>query len=765
MKKLTKTLLALAAAATMALSAQSAFAQVYFNETFEDDNSYNDTIAMARGGGALWSTVENPDGEGKVLSMDLTANGGLVNATITDALLKDSAAITAGRVTFSADVYIPETLGNEDVVKLTANHTDGSAAAAVIIANSGTSNGNTAYFTNYPVGEWFTIEWDIDYSEKSGVVNAIIDGEAYTIKNAFNASVSKGLTGFRLTGERKAGAELKVYFDNVKYYDNPKPLAPMTETVWFNIDPEVTGVNSFAAGLVAQGGASGGSTTTDGYCEATGTKALYVNAPGVYHLDNCRTDANPYQHFANRTSGIQYIDYKMYIHEDGISEGGAINIQIRHTGKAVRAAVKLVAPDSTTATSTALNAAVAKAIYNEEFTVRFIWNYVSRCAAAYIIREDGTWNYVGYMAINENDNYKADGFRITNEKCKYYITGIKYYDAANMPNMINFDDGAYTAGGKIDAAGMLVQTITGSNGTYLGIAVDNAPGEGAGKAVKMTSKASTNADADAAVKFESYFLAMNAGEDIVTASIDLYFPEALKDTEILTYQPLTSGNGKIPGKNTGLASGEKWEGIIGDQCILQGEYVGVANSELTEKYPVGEWFTLTIVYDSVLKEKTEYMIKADGTVVEIAKSKLIDDNLESLKNYGVKAHRVHLARKAGTEVAAEKSFYIDNMKISSLNISDSSLEYDRREECWSGIVNYEANGDVLMPTNIIMAAYNSDGDYVGCTILENDTFYDGLNSYMADIPVDEEGEIADVKMMFIDSVNGLKPYLPVAIAE
>ena len=36
---------------------------------------------------------------------------------------------------------------------------------------------------------------------------------------------------------------------------------------------------------------------------------------------------------------------------------------------------------------------------------------------------------------------------------------------------------------------------------------------------------------------------------------------------------------------------------------------------------------------------------------------------------------------------------------------------------------------------------------------------------MADIPVDDEGKIADVKMMYIDSMNSFKPLLPVAIAE
>ena len=764
MNKLTKALLALGAAATMAVSAHSVLAETYVNETFETAGAYKNTMSVTRGGNAVWREVENPNGSGKVLEYDLTANGGIVNGDLVNSLLKDGAAITKGRVSLSTDIYIPKTLTNDDNITITANKGDGSGATAVIIANAGTTNGAKAAFTNYPVGEWFTVKWTIDYDKKCGTVNVITKDGEYTVMNSYRASVATGgLNHFRIGGACASSEAIKVYFDNVKFYDDPVELCPTTEKVWFNANPEATGVGTMAAGLVAKGGASGGSNVTDDYCEAVGKKALYVNAPGVYHLDNCITSTVPYQHFTSRTSGIQYLDFDMYIPADGFTAASAANFQVRNFGKAVRGAVKLTAADSAEAVSTALHpGAVARAVIGEEFTLRFVWNYASRLATAFIVKKDGSRHYVGQMAINETDTFKVDGFRITNSGCKYYITGIKYYDGANMPNLIDFESGAYTNDGLITMEGMIVPTVTGTNGSHWSMVTDTVPGSD-NMAIKVTSKAGSNPDADAAVKFESYLLAMNPGNDVVTASIDLFMPEALAETEIITYQPLTSNAGKIPGMASGLASGEKWEQIVGNPVLLKGEYIGVgADGEFSVKYPVGEWFTLAVVYDTINSKKSEYIIKADGTVVEIAKASA---NMSRVLEYGIKAQRVHFAKVAGTVTEADKSFYVDNMKISALNINDSYLEYNDRDECYEGVVNYSAKGDVTMPSQIVMAGFDGDGNYVDCVIFNNTKFFNGNNSYMADIPVDDEGKIADVKMMYIDNMNSLKPLLPVAIAE
>lgn len=751
--------LALTAGALAAAVTQAAAAE-YFAEDFESPERVYDVSSSSTPFGAEYPTfgaanstavtAPNPAGEGNVLKITPGASG-----TMNMDICANDAGINTGRVSLSMDMYLPKKLTDYDIINIQS--VSGTKYELVALTNKTTAANTNAAMSNYPVGEWFTMKWTWDYNNQLAYVSMIKGGEEYTVRTYSITAFADGLSKCRIAFQRLGAENVELYVDNLRYADENIANYPQQEKVWYHEDFHSAGItynlrtNGANYGSIRAGIAGGASAVTE-YNSELGKNALKLTVPAGATLNL----ENQFM-LTKRITGIQSFDVKMYIPK-GQLEGTTdkVFVFLRDTASKAGPQINLIGPNNNAAIGTNLNNFNTRAVIGEEFTLRVVFNYPAQRYAAYIITNDGKVSYRASTALGSSMKTNGLGlFRISpsGSAISMYVTDIKYYDGDNMPHMLGFDNGEYAAGTTFAHNYADVNFTTAYSSTApAAVTTQKDPAGGDNLVLKFTQDASAAMSGNAA-RIDTWLYTMTAGEDIVVASADFYLPRVLEDSEHICMQPFITKDSK----NT-------LEAAATSSIKLNGKMVGYApqDTALTSgiEYPVGEWFTLRQIYNTKTGVVRIEMVKADGSAVFIQQAQLSDTKMQRVNQYGFKKIRVFYTRGAGSTLENTDGIYCDNLAIKSLSFADTSISYDDWEYSFKGSINYEAKGDIDLPAQMIMSAYDADGNYIDCEIFDSPRFYDGEHFIDASVGVDPDADYT-MKMMLWDNISGMKPYINV----
>lgn len=773
MKKVLKTILTLAAAAAVSATVQAVFAETYFSEDFESaERMYNQTAAgtpfdgyleFTTSGAISAKTVENPDGDGRAMEITTQA-GGVINAGITSGLLASGAAVNTGRVTMSYDLYIPKLLDNDDIINIGANTNQ----QTLWIKNTAAENNLNSYFTKYPVGEWFTVQFTFDYDSDRGQVNVITPDDAYTLDvMTAKTTFADGINSFRLHGESKT-AGMTFYVDNIKYYDDAIAEYYTDEKVWYNFDFNATGSNPISTGALkpAQGGGAAASLS---YLSDISKTALQLKQPagGTLHLDTV-------QLFNDLTASEYVLDIGMYIPKESLQGNDKIIFYPRHAGLANKFVINLKGPDSSVADNTNLVSCYATPIFDEEFTLRLVWSYVPftssagvRRAEAYIVDNNGAKRFIGKADINTNDDYKLRALRMSlqgnTSANDIYITKIRQYNASNIPSEITFDSGEYTVGQSLANNYVDADLTIGVAKNVGTVSIGKDPGNDSNIVLNYDLTADA-AEKSNGIRVDTMNHSLNSDSDYVILTADMYMPTPLESSETITYSPYTTKDGTSSYSGRAAVTGLTLKGA---NAGIGGDYsAGVS-------YPVGEWFTMRMIVDIKSGAVNYSIVCKDGSVQNIGS--ISDGQAANIRDNGILWQRIIYKRAQNKTLTAAKTISIDNLKITSITFGDTQTELIQNPifgDYYMGTVNYEARGDVNMEGTMFLASYDkATGGYVDCVDfnIDNKTLKDGKHSIEGniDVDIDEDSgvdpeEQFDIKVMLWNSFAGMKPLIPIA---
>lgn len=773
MKRVLKTIITFAVAAAASAMVQNVFAETYFSENFDtEERVYNQTesgapfgdayLTFTKAGNTSAVTADNPSGTGKVLKLTTASedgtNKGQVNADITAGLLgADSAGISTGRVTMSYDMYIPQMLDNSDSIMIGADKN----VQMITLQNSGTTNSNNSIVTKYPIGEWFTVQFTFDYDSDRGMVNMITADDTYTLDIiTAKTTFASGVTSFRIHGESLAAAGLTFYIDNLKYYTDTIEDYYFAEKVWYNFDFNATGSNPVAAQALTAG-VGGGTKASLDYVSSIAKTALKIEQP-VGGAANVRT----VQLFNDKVVSSYVLDIGMYIPSTSLRGDDMINVYPCYNNYANRFAVNLKGPESSKADNTALTGCYAQAVFDEEFTLRFVWSYIPfsasagvRFAEAYIVKQDGTVRFIGKAAVNTNADYLCRSLSIhfdgTNANLNTaYITKIRQYNASNSPATVNFDSGEYAAGQSFANNYVDVDINTGLGGSAGTMTTDRDVTDSSNMVMNFNINAAAAASGNA-MRIDTMNYSLNKDSDFVVVSVDMYMPKALEDSETITYSPFVTKDGTY---THGQMYAYNHLTLNGTKAGIKGKYTA------GNTYPVGEWFTIRMIYNLKNCSINYSIIDKDGNVENLGDTALTPANSQRATDWGILKQRVHYTRTEGAELPEAKTISIDNLSIKSIKFGNSGVELidDGWDRYYAGTVNYEAKGDVKLEGDIIMSAYDSEtGRYIGCESLKIDRFSSGKHYVEGNIAADPEKDL-DVKVMLWNSMSDMIPVISIA---
>lgn len=679
-------------------------------------------------------------------------------------------ANSAGVWVFENDLFIPAESGIDDSFSVLTGSASGWVSNDYINVKISPAKGNNI-ISMYPIGKWFTLKQEYDYDLKKSSVWLVVDGVEKSVATNYSLAhtaatwLTNGLQRIKISLGK--GDNSTVYMDNMKYYQksparNIMELSDKAEVHFYENFETGVEYNFSAAGengsLAWKRGTAGGgtiNTVADPTNSNKGNVLHYKSALdskwGTAHYVDFKTNGL-FEPFA---TGTQIAEAEFYIpsagkNSESTAAGEAMTFYIATTAPAqydfqtTVASVKL--GRNTGFDDSAANA--IKAPLDKWFTIRFVVNYNNGKVESQII-EDGTTTVIESKTISSLGtaavNYmKAAGIdklyfgKSNTGNTEYYVDNIKYYEADNTPVNINFSKGTSTqtvdydvlTEGKVEYSVAQIPDDSTTHGNALKLSIPAISAEANTKS--YTINVDTKLDL------------VNAIDGITTLKTDFFIPEALSADEILSLTPCTDD------RNVVAAFGATPVGS-GMQATVHMKGNDLIGNIATVEYPVGEWFTISFMYNLKTNHYEYYLTETNGTETLIARFVNTGTAGQVAQN-GIKRVRYQYRLPVGKALEKDKAYYIDNIKFANATWGDIALADNGT---YTASVDYSAQGEVVTNTKLMVMQYNAANELVAINIY-TPTFADGNGVYKVENIAKAAGATS-AKLAYWDSLSGATP--------
>ncbi len=705
----------------------------------------------------------------KVLELKSTS---AADATIQiSELHKTVQANSAGVWVFENDLFIPAEGGIKDAFSVMT----GSASAWVTndyINVKISPNKGSNIISKYPVGKWFTLKQEYDYDMKKSTVWIVVDGVEKSV--ATNYSMAHTAASWQTNGLQRIKITLNkgdnptIYMDNMKYYQksptrNIMELSDEAEVHFFEnfetgVEYSFSGTGENGALAWKRGTAGGGTinTVADPTSSNKGSVLHYKSASDSKWSSAHYVDFKTNGLFEPFATGTQIAEAEFYIPSTGK------NAESTAAGEAMTFYIATTAPAQydfqTTVASVKFGrnagfddsaANAIKAPLDKWFTIRFVVNYNIGRVESQII-EDGITKLIESKKISDLGatavNYmKAAGidklyFGKTSSagNTEYYVDNIKYYESDNTPANIDFSKGTST--NTVD-----YEVLTAGKVTY-SVAQISDDSTGHGNALKLFIPAISAEDNTESCTFnvDTKLDLVNAIDGITTLKTDFFIPEVLSADESLSITPCTDDRDVVATFcSTPIGSGMQATVYMKDKDLV--------GNIATVEYPVGEWFTISFMYNLETNLYEYYLTEANGTETLIARFVNTGTVGQVAKN-GIKRVRYQYKLPIGKALEKDKAYYIDNIKFSNATWGDIALADNGS---YTASVDYSAQGEVVTNTKLMVMQYNAANELVAINIY-TPTFADGNGVYKVENIAKAAGATS-AKLAYWDSLSGATP--------
>lgn len=449
--------------------------------------------------------------------------------------------------------------------------------------------------------------------------------------------------------------------------------------------------------------------------------------------------------FATKVTGTQIAEVEMYIPSTvtvkGSSvvngDGDEITINFNAISESTcKSYLKLGMSDSYTAGQVSTLGNKIKAIKDRWFKVRYVHKYGDPRKAELQVVDNGKVTRIQGLNGSSTAEMKNNGLGnifITHDNTaaniRFYIGEIKYYQADNMPLLVDFEKYTNTNISGIDGynSNYDVDYLVSTAGSpVIGVQADPENSENHVLAIN------TNANNENCT-IKTHALPVNNKSGIITMETDIYLPETL-----------TASADRIEIRVFGTSALEGFV-RIGANGSLAGNNNDVVYSGT---YPVNQWFTIRFSYDTINHAYKYEMIKKNGVTTLLGRSVATDTEKADVVANGLLALQIY---QLGYGDAADLDAYYDNIQIG--NINPESISVVEEGSDYKATLSHTLKGDIQVGTRFIIAQYDSTGKMVSAKHVA--PVFSNSGSY--DVVVPKDSTASSVRVFFWDDV--MRPIL------